>query len=144
VAGRAGVVGGARAALFGFCITTASMVALLYPARPLVEVAVVVSALIGLVFALAGLGTALGRSRILLAVPVALGFMAILSAAGTLYVLDRAGLRGRLFYATAGVVTTALAATSAVGFWHGLWRVLPHGAPNQVPASVVDTGQPMA
>lgn len=140
MAGRAGVVGGARAALFGFGITTASMVALLYPASLLVAGVAVVSALIGLVFALAGLGIALGRNRLLLAVPVALGFIAILSAAGTLFLLDRAGLRGRLFYATAGLVTTVLAATSAVG----LWRIIPHGVPDQVPAPVLDAGRPNA
>lgn len=140
MAGRAGVVGGGRAALFGFGITTASMVALLYPASLLVEVAAVVSTLIGLVFALAGLGIALGRNRLLLAVPVALGFIAILSAAGTLFLLDRVGLRGRLFYATAGLVTTVLAATSAVG----LWRIIPHGVPDRLSASVLDAGQPKA
>lgn len=137
MAGRAGVTGGGRAALFGFGITTVSMIALLHPASRLLEGAAVVSALIGLVFALTGLGIALGRTRVLLAAPVALGFIAFLTAAGTLILLDRAGLRGRIFYVTAGLLTTMIAAASSIS----LWRALPHGVPDRLTSSITDTSQ---
>lgn len=118
-----GVAGGSRAALFGFAITALSMIALLGSGGALVTGMAVVSALVGSVFALAGLGVALGRVRVLLAVPVALAFIALLSVVGAVVLLDRTGARGRFGYATAALVTSVLTGSSAVG----LWRVLPRG-----------------